>query len=238
MPRISANPKFALLALTLLLPFTCLHAQGRGGGRGPGGGGGAPGGMPGGGFPGGGGGGFPGSGGGFPGSNGGTFPGGGHHGDMGTESIPVGRPTVNRSPSVSSGSSSTRSMQTSHATLSFGPSGRWWDDKKFSRSVGIDDDQRKRMDSIFSDNKGALAESYNALQREEKTLSKLVESRQPDEARIMAQIDTVFQARANMEKTMTKTMLALRGTLTAKQQEQLEAKTRELQEHETQQQEQ
>lgn len=228
MPRFSANSKLVLLALSLLIPCSSMHAQGRGGGggRGPGGGGG--------GFPNGGGGGFPSGGSGFPGDNRGGFPGGGgggfpsSHGDHRNDgsSMPGRSPVShgNTSPSI------TRPAQSVHPTVTLGPGGRWWDDKKFSRSVGIDDEQRKRMDGIFTENKGALSESYNALQREEKTLGKLIEAKDLDENRILSQIDTVAQARANLEKSMTKVVLALRRSLSPEQQKQLEAKTRALQE--------
>lgn len=112
-----------------------------------------------------------------------------------------------------------------HAMVQVGPPGRWWDDKKFAKHIGIADDQRKRMDSIFNENKHSLSASYAALQQEESTLNKLVHAKQPDEQKIMAQIDQVAQARADLEKSATRMLLALRRELSDEQWSKLEEKT-------------
>lgn len=201
---LSTKSLLALLALSVALAGASAYAQGRGHG-----GGGA---QHGGGFPGGG---FPGGShrGGFPGDNRSGFPNndrGGFGGNV-PHTTPVPRP------------------HSTHAVVQLGPTARWWDDKKFSRSVGVDDATRKRMDSIFNENKSALSGSYNNLQHEEKILGKLVGAKQPDEASILAQIDRVSQARAELEKASARLVLALKRTLTPEQQAKLEAKTREMQ---------
>ena len=211
----SARSKFVLLALALALTSAGACAQGHG----PGGGGGHGGPPGGGGFPGG-------SHGGFPSDNRGGFPGDNHHNFPGHDRGDFGHNTPVRS---------APRPQFTHPVVQLGPSGRWWDDKNFSRSVGIDDDTRKRMDSIFHDNKGALTESYKGLQREEQTLGKLIDAKNPDEPAILAQIDRVAQARADLEKASTRLVLALRRSLTPEQQSKLEAKTRQLQEQQEQQ---
>ncbi|MBS1815092.1 MAG: periplasmic heavy metal sensor [Acidobacteria bacterium] len=211
----SAKSKFALLALALALTSAGAYAQGRGPGGGGGHGGPPPGG---GGFPGASHGGFPSDNrGGFPGDNRNNFP-SRNHGGFG-HNAPV---------------RSAPRPQFTHPVVQLGPSGRWWDDKKFSRSVGIDDDTRKRMDSIFNDNKGTLTDSFKSLQREEQTLGKLIDAKEPDEPAILAQIDRVAQARADLEKASTRLVLALRRSLSPEQQSKLEAKTRQLQEEQQQ----
>lgn len=116
-----------------------------------------------------------------------------------------------------------------HMTVQVGPPGRWWDDKSFARNIGIADDQRKRMDAIFNENKKSVIDSYNRLQREENALNKLVKAKHPNEEKIMAQIDQAAQARVDLEKNTTRLMLALRRELTDDQLAKLEAHSQEMQ---------
>ena len=44
--------------------------------------------------------------------------------------------------------------------LQLGPPGRWWDDKAFATSVGLNSDQQHRMDDVFGANKGNLVKLY------------------------------------------------------------------------------
>src|ERR1700760_1388692 len=44
-------------------------------------------------------------------------------------------------------------MGTFRGGLQFGPSGRWWDDKHFVKSLHITPEQKKRMDTVFDANR-------------------------------------------------------------------------------------
>ncbi len=104
-----------------------------------------------------------------------------------------------------------------HSGFQVGPPGRWWDDRKFAKGLGIESDQKKRMDAIFESDKGELSSRLGNLKREESALGKLTRAKEPDEAAIMAQIDRVAQSRAELEKSAAKMLLSIRRELTPEQ---------------------
>ena len=108
-----------------------------------------------------------------------------------------------------------------HATVQLGPPGRWWDDGRVAKTLRLSTDQQKKMDAVFDQNKGVLVERYKALQREEQVLAPMASSAQPDEGQLMAQIDRVAQARAELEKANVHMLLAIRKELSAEQVKQL-----------------
>ena len=61
------------------------------------------------------------------------------------------------------------------------------------------------------------------LEKQELTLQPLVDAERPDEAQVTAQIDKVAQARADLEKSNAKMLLAIRRILTVEQWKQLQA---------------
>ena len=101
--------------------------------------------------------------------------------------------------------------------LQLGPPGRWWDDKSFARTLGLDSGQQHRMDDVFNSSKPTLVKLYKSLQHEESQLEKLTRGRNPDEAQIFAQIDRVTQARGELEKTSAHMLLAIRKEMTDEQ---------------------
>ena len=62
-----------------------------------------------------------------------------------------------------------------------------------------------------------------ALEKQEVTMQPLVDAERPDEAKVTAQIDKVAQARADLEKSNAKMLLAIRRILTVDQWKQLQA---------------
>ena len=197
----SDSPGRFLLIAALLTGFPAVQAQ-RGGGGMPGGGGMSGGGMGGGmGLPRGGGMGGHQNGMGMPGGN---MPGG--------SSVPSGSPRGG--PPPNSGGSPTSSMR---GGLQLGPPGRWWDDKKFAHSLGLNGDQQKRMDGVFGQNRDALLSRYESVQKAEARLEALTRNGKPSEAALFAEIDHVAQARADLEKVNTHYLLQLREEMTPEQ---------------------
>ncbi len=84
--------------------------------------------------------------------------------------------------------------------LHVGPPGRWWDDPDFVKRLGLSSDQQKKMDEIFNTNRLKLIDQFAALQKEEAIMEPLVAADPPDEGKLLAQIDRVAQARAELEK--------------------------------------
>ena len=117
-------------------------------------------------------------------------------------------------PPPSSGSSPSSSMR---GGLQLGPPGRWWDDKKFAKSLGLNGDQQKRMDAVFGQNRDALVSRYQNVQIAESRLEALTHVTKPSETALFTEIDHVAQARAELEKVMTHYLLQLRDEMTADQ---------------------
>ena len=107
--------------------------------------------------------------------------------------------------------------------LGAGPRGRWWDNPEMAQKLGLTADQIKRMDDIFQQNRLKLIDLNAAVQKEEAVMEPMMNSDQPDEARIVAQIDRVAQARADLEKTNARFLLAIRRVLNPDQWKKLQA---------------
>src|SRR5437763_13001411 len=101
--------------------------------------------------------------------------------------------------------------------LNFGPPGRWWDDPDFVKKLGLSEDQQKKMDDIFNTNRLKLIDRFAAVKKEEAILEPLVATDTPDENKVLAQIDRVAQARADLEKANARMLLGIRSQLTHQQ---------------------
>ncbi len=144
-----------------------------------------------------------GHGGGAPGGGGGGMGRGPFGGGMGQSLRTAPQPPSSGEPS-----------STMRGGLQLGPPGRWWDDRSFARSLGLDSGQQHRMDEVFNATKPTLVKLFKTLQHEESQLEKLTRGRNPDEAQIFAQIDRVTQARGEVEKASAHMLLAIRKEMT------------------------
>ena len=107
----------------------------------------------------------------------------------------------------------------------FGPRGdhgRWWNNPKMVERLKLTDEQRKAMDGILLEHREKLIDLRASLQKAELAMEPLIRDDQPNEARILAQIDKVAQARAELEKANARFLLAIRGKLTPEQWKQLQ----------------
>ncbi|GAC1644717.1 MAG: hypothetical protein NVS9B15_02020 [Acidobacteriaceae bacterium] len=104
-----------------------------------------------------------------------------------------------------------------------GMMGKWWTNPELQQKIGITADQQKRMDDIFQQNRMKLIDLHANLQREEATLDPLISNDQPDENQILAQIDRVAQARAELEKQNARMLVEFRRTLSPEQWKSLQA---------------
>jgi Spy/CpxP family protein refolding chaperone len=158
-----------------------------------------------------------------PGGGGGRPPGGGASPMGGSQNSGFGNPSLSRDgnrdtrspmstnappPGPAPGNAPTNS--TMRGGLQLGPPGRWWDDRNFAMSIGLTQNQQRKMDNIFNSNKGAILESYKTLQKEESKLEAATREQQPDKSRIFAAIDSVNQARASLEKANAQMLLQVR----------------------------
>jgi Spy/CpxP family protein refolding chaperone len=85
------------------------------------------------------------------------------------------------------------------------------------RKIGVSDEQVQNIEKIFQDHRLQLIDLHAACEKQEAILEPLIEAGQPDESQVDAQIDNVAQARANLEKSNTRMLLAIRRVLTVEQ---------------------
>jgi Spy/CpxP family protein refolding chaperone len=95
--------------------------------------------------------------------------------------------------------------------------GKWWKDSALVSKIGVTDEQVQRIEKIFQDHRLQLIDLHAALEKQEAILEPLIGGDQPDEAQVIAQIDKVAQARANLEKSNAQMLLAIRRVLTVDQ---------------------
>ena len=79
------------------------------------------------------------------------------------------------------------------------------------------------MDDILQQHRLKLIDLNASLQREETIMEPLVEAEQPDEAKIVAQIDKVAQARSELEKANARMLLGIRRVLNQEQWKKLQS---------------
>ena len=107
----------------------------------------------------------------------------------------------------------------------FGPKGdggRWWNNPRIVEKLKLTDEQRKAMDGILLQHRETLIDLRASLQKAELTMEPLMQDDQPNEGKILAQIDKVAAARAELEKANARFLLALRGKLTPDQWKQVQ----------------
>lgn len=103
-----------------------------------------------------------------------------------------------------------------------GDGGRWWNNPRMIAALKLTDDQRKAMDGILLDHREKLIDLHASLQKAELEMQPLMSADQPDENAILAQIDKVASARADLEKANARFLLAIRAKLTPEQWKQVQ----------------
>lgn len=107
------------------------------------------------------------------------------------------------------------------AFVGHGIEGRWWNNPRMVEKLKLTDDQRKAFDQVLQVHREKLIDLRANLEKAELVMEPLVSSDQPEEGKILAQIDKVAQARAELEKANARYLLALRSKLTPEQWKQL-----------------
>jgi Spy/CpxP family protein refolding chaperone len=97
------------------------------------------------------------------------------------------------------------------------PGGKWWTRPQMVQRLGLTGDQIKKMDDTFQQFRLKLIDLNAGVRKEEAIMEPLLGAEQPDESKIVAQIDKVAQARAELEKTNARMLLGIRRLLTLEQ---------------------
>jgi len=92
----------------------------------------------------------------------------------------------------------------------------WWKSEEFQKDLGLTGDQCARIDSVFQATLPKLREGRAELDREEATLSQLIDQN-VDEAQIAKQVDLVEATRARLNKLRTLMLFRMRQVLTPEQ---------------------
>ncbi|HTZ59670.1 MAG TPA: Spy/CpxP family protein refolding chaperone [Acidobacteriaceae bacterium] len=104
-----------------------------------------------------------------------------------------------------------------------GPFGRWWNNPEFVQKLGLTADQQKKMEAVFEQNRPGLLDLLANVRKEEAAMEPLLAADPLDDAKILAQIDRVTQARAELERANGRMLLGLRKVLTLQQWKTLQA---------------
>ena len=91
----------------------------------------------------------------------------------------------------------------------YGTQGRWWNDPEMVQKLQLTDDQRKAMDQILLEHREKLIDMRAAVGKAELALEPMMGGDQPNESQIIAQIDKVAQARAELEKANARFLFEL-----------------------------
>ena len=101
--------------------------------------------------------------------------------------------------------------------------GRWWQNQEMVQRLGLTADQQKKMEEIFNQNRVRLIDLNAGLRKEEAIMEPLMAADQPDEAKLLAQVDRIAQARAELEKANGHMLVNMRRVLTPEQWKKLQA---------------
>ena len=103
-----------------------------------------------------------------------------------------------------------------------GGHGQFWNNPRIVTQLKLTDDQRKAMDGIMQDHRVKLIDLHANLEKAEVTMQPLMKADQPNETAILAAIDKVAQARAELEKANARFLLDIRMQLKPDQWKQLQ----------------
>ena len=93
--------------------------------------------------------------------------------------------------------------------------GKWWQDDRFKRDLGLTSEQSTRLEEIFQKTQPTLRQRMQSLDQAENQFDRLVEK--GDDASVMQYMETVETARAELNKTRTMMLLRMRRSLTPDQ---------------------
>lgn len=111
--------------------------------------------------------------------------------------------------------------------LRIAPPGIWWKNPDIIQKLTLTADQQKRMDDIFQQSRLQLIDLKANVEKQEVMLEPMLSANPPDTNKVLAQIDHVASARAELEKANARMLLGIRGVLSADQWTKLQAEERD-----------
>jgi Spy/CpxP family protein refolding chaperone len=104
-----------------------------------------------------------------------------------------------------------------------GSHGQFWNNPKIVEQLKLTDEQRKAMDAILLAHREKLIDLKATEEKAELEMQPLMGADQPNETAVLAQIDKIAAARAELEKANARFLLAIRAKLTPDQWKQVQA---------------
>jgi Spy/CpxP family protein refolding chaperone len=99
----------------------------------------------------------------------------------------------------------------------------WWNNRALVQRLGLSGAQQKHIDRIVQQSRLRLIDLRAALEKQELLLDPLLADDHPQESAVLAQIDRVAAARADLEKANARMLFEVRMVLTPDQWKQLQA---------------
>jgi periplasmic protein CpxP/Spy len=103
-----------------------------------------------------------------------------------------------------------------------GEHGRWWNNPQIAQKLNLTEDQRKAMDDVYQQHRTQLIDLRAEVEKAEVAMEPMLSADQPNESAVLAQIDKVAQARAELEKANARFLFELRSKLSADQWKQVQ----------------
>jgi Spy/CpxP family protein refolding chaperone len=91
------------------------------------------------------------------------------------------------------------------------------------KKLSLTSDQQKKMEAVYEQSRPSLMDLLATVRKEEMAMEPLLSADQPDEGKVLAQIDRLAAARAELEKANARMLLGLRRVLTQDQWKTLQA---------------
>ena len=107
------------------------------------------------------------------------------------------------------------------------PMGTWWRNPDVVQRLTLTPEQTKKMDDIVQDSRLKLIDLRANVERQNLLLEPMLSANPIDQNKVLAQIDKVAQARAELEKANARMLLGIRGVLTPEQWTKLQSHDRE-----------
>lgn len=95
--------------------------------------------------------------------------------------------------------------------------GRWWDDDKTRKELGITSVQTKQIDDVYNSAKDELAADWDVYQRERRELDRLILESKVERWVVARQIDKTETLRSNYNKLWLMTLYRMHQALTPEQ---------------------
>ena len=95
-----------------------------------------------------------------------------------------------------------------------GHEGRWWESPGLAQKIGLTEDQRRQLNDIFQQHRLKVIDLKASLEKQEAIIQPLIKAAQPDEAKVLAQVDAIAQARVELDKANVRVRFDLRKVLT------------------------